>query len=73
MRSQSQELKERVNAKQKELEAEISRLKADARGGARGQIERLEGKLAEMREVLRDGWDRVTEAGAAKLNRLLES
>ena len=69
---QKEELQQRVAAKTKALEAELARLRADARSAARERIERIEAQLSEAAEAVRDGWDRLTEAGAAKLNAWLD-
>ena len=67
------ELKDRVEAKQKSLSAKLAEMKADGRHEAiesRGKIER---KLKEAQDYLKDGWDRITEPMAAKLNDWLDN
>ena len=64
----AEELKARFDAKKKQLEADIAALKADARGGANDKIAATQGRLKEMEESVKDGWDNVTEAISQKLN-----
>ncbi len=66
--NQKQELKTRVVAKQKELEARIATLQADAGAAAREERAKLERKLREAKEQVKNGWDQMTEDVAAKLN-----
>jgi len=65
------ELKARIEAKRKELEAQIARLKADSIGGANDSLVKLQKKLSGLEEDLHSGWDNLTEAAAGKLNRWL--
>lgn len=69
--SEKTELKERVESRRKELEAELERLKADARADARERQRGIEGKLHELQSVLKTGWDRVSEGAARRLNEWL--
>lgn len=69
------ELKQRVLAKKKELEARVAQLKVDAndmKGEAQAkrqkEIRRLEGSLDELKGNIKDGWDSFTEDVAGKLN-----
>ena len=70
--SQKQELKDRIEAKQHELQAKIAELKADARAGARTERVRLEAQLKDLREHLAQGWDNLTERAARALNAFLD-
>ena len=65
------ELKARIEAKRKELEAQIAKLKADSLGGANDALGKLQTKLSSLEENLQTGWDNLTEAAAGKLNRWL--
>jgi len=65
------ELKARIEAKRKEIEAQIARLKADSIGGANDSIVKLQSKLSNLENDLQTGWDNVSEAVAGKLNRWL--
>lgn len=71
MTNESQELKDRVEAKQKRLEAEMLELKANASEAGRERIETIERQLAEMRGAIRDGYDNLKKDTIAKLNALL--
>jgi predicted trehalose synthase len=68
MMSQKDELKDRVEAKKKRLEAQISELKADARSTSREESARLQSKLDALGDSLKEGWDDLSETVAAKLN-----
>ena len=70
--SQRAELKDRIDAKRKRLEARISELKADARSTSREEVANLQSKLDELGESLKDGWDDISEAVAGKLNAWLK-
>jgi hypothetical protein len=62
------ELKSRVQAEQKKLEARISELKADALGKAADERDRLKARLEELRTSLKSGWDNLTEETQKRLN-----
>ena len=66
--SESKELENRVEEKRRRLEADLEALKADARESTREQREQLEAKLQELQGHIRDGWDKVSNDVAAKLN-----
>lgn len=70
--NQKEELKARVTAKKKKLEAQLATLSADAGATARQERAKIEKKLAEIGDDLRSGWDELTEDVAAKLNRWLK-
>jgi hypothetical protein len=70
--SHKAELKDRIEAKKKRIEAQVSEFKADARSTSREESEKLESKLDELADSLKDGWDEMTEAVAAKLNHWLK-
>lgn len=65
------ELKARIEAKRKDLEAQIAKLKADSIGGANDSLAKLQTKLSNLEDDLQTGWDNLTEAAAGKLNRWL--
>ena len=71
--SQKDELKDRIMAKRKRLEAQLSELKADARSASREQAQKLQSQLDELNENLKGGWDDLTEAVARKLNNWLKN
>ncbi len=66
--TQKDELKARVKAKRKELEAHLHELEADGRSAANDGAQRVREKLDELSHLLRDGWDDMSESAAAKLN-----
>ena len=66
--SQTDELKDRVEAKKLSLQAKIKELQADARSTSRDEAEKLQSKLEALTDSVKDGWDDVTEAVAGKLN-----
>jgi hypothetical protein len=68
MVSNKEELKNRIKAKQHELEARFEELKADSRAGAREERDKVRAKLNELQETLKDGWDSVSDRVSAKLN-----
>ena len=72
MTLRTEELKNRVPAKQKELEARLSELKADAQGKTADEIDRIKTRLSEVRETVKDGWDNLSEQSAKKLNEWLK-
>lgn len=71
MNLEKAELKARIEAKKKELEARIAKLKADSVGGANETLSKLQDKLTHLEGDLKHGWDNLTEAAAGKLNRWL--
>ena len=68
MANEMNELKLRVEAKKKAMEAQIAQLKADSIGGKNDAIEALQKKLSSLETDLKQGWDNVSEAIAGKLN-----
>jgi hypothetical protein len=72
MSLRTEELKNRVEAKQKQLQARLSELKADAQSKTADEIEQIKAKLKTLQETVRDGWDSMTDATTRKLNDWLE-
>lgn len=66
--SEKQELKDRIDARRKRLEARLTELKADARGDASEARDRIQSRLDELRETYGERADEITESMAAKLN-----
>ncbi len=66
--SQTDELKDRVQAKKLLLQAKIAELKADTRSTSREEAKRLQSKLDALTDGVKGGWDNVTDAVAGKLN-----
>ncbi len=69
--TQKNELRSRVEAKRRRLEARVEELKADATAAARKEREEAERELASLRSTLTEGWENVTERVAKKLNEWL--
>jgi hypothetical protein len=65
------ELKLRVKAKQKLIEAKIAELKASSASGANEAIQKLQGQLGDLQGQVKQGWEDLTEGAAAKLNNWL--
>ncbi len=66
--SQTDELKNRIEAKKLRLQAKIKELQADTEASSREQAQKLQAKLDSLNESVKDGWDNVTDAIAGKLN-----
>lgn len=66
--SQTKELSDRVTAKRKEIEGKLYKARADSRKESREAADGLEKKLKELNEMVKDGFDNVSEAVAKKLN-----
>jgi hypothetical protein len=68
MPTEMTELKLRVEAKKKELEAQIAKFKADSVSNTNDAVESLQKKLSALETDLKHGWDNVSESIAGKLN-----
>lgn len=68
MTSEKEELKHRVEAKRKRLEAKLEEVQADAQSEYREQEARIKDRLFELQEILSKGWDDVTEEVSGRLN-----
>ena len=62
------ELKHRVAAKRKELEAQIERAKADGIARSHDTRDQARQKLDELNQALKDGWENLSNATAKRLN-----
>lgn len=71
MGSEMTELKLRIEAKKKDIEAQIAKFKADSVGEANEKLELLQQKLNNLEGDLKHGWDNLSESVAGKLNRWL--
>lgn len=69
--NQFSELRDRVEARKKDLEAKLLEWKADTKGSFNEKIDQAENELKNLKEIVKDGWDRVTEPIAKKLNEWL--
>lgn len=72
MMKNSEELKDRIEARKHELIAKYDELKADSRAEARTHRASIKSRLDELEDALKDGWDNVSETVSAKLNSWLE-
>lgn len=71
--TRTEELKHRVLARKKELEARLEQMKADAQHSRHESAEKIRGKLRELESVVGEGWNDMKEATAERLNRWLRS
>ena len=69
---QISELRHRVQAKRKRLEARLEEARADAREASRRTADTIRAKLGEIDDHLRDGWDDLTDATLGKINAWLK-
>lgn len=72
MSTQTQELKERVTAKQKRVEARIHELKADGSDQARNKASELRAQLDDIKQRVSDGYENLKQDTAEKLNNWLK-
>lgn len=70
--SQKEELKDRVTALRKRLQARIAEGRAEGRRAAREQADEAQERVDELGEILAKGWDDFTEDVARRLNRWVE-
>jgi hypothetical protein len=67
-----QELKYRVEAKKKELEASMAKVKAETAKSSRELKEKIEAKLDSLSEDLKDGWENLSTSAVARINKWLD-
>ncbi|MFG0306321.1 MAG: hypothetical protein ACF8Q5_08925 [Phycisphaerales bacterium JB040] len=72
MGTQQDELKERVEAKKKRVEARIHELKADGSAESREKADAMSAKLDEVKQTVATGYEDMKEGAAAKLNSWLK-
>lgn len=68
----TKELKHRVRAKQKELEAKLEKMQADAAASGSEAKESVRRRLDELGEMMQEGWDDMREKTAQRLNEWLK-
>ena len=68
MTDRTAELKSRVEAKKKHIEARLAEVKAEAHGSKNDTVEKLEEQLATVDSLVRQGWDDLSEKTVDKLN-----
>jgi hypothetical protein len=66
--SEKGELRDRVDAKRKRLEARLLEARAEGRKRARESVEGLQKKLDELGNLLSGGFESLSEDVSAKLN-----
>jgi hypothetical protein len=66
------QLKDRIEARKHELLSKYNDLKADSKGEAASTRSSMKQKLDELDDYLRDGWDKMSDATRAKLDKWLE-
>lgn len=67
----NKELKARVEAKQKHWEARLAELKADSAQSAQETRAKIQTKLEDLKAATKDGWDKMTDETADKINGVL--
>ncbi len=70
--NEKEQLKKRVSAKRKELEAKIERAQADGSKNANDAVERARQELDELKNTIKTGWDDLTEGVAGQINAWLD-
>jgi hypothetical protein len=66
------ELKSRVQARRSELEARLKQLRADTQGAVNDEMENLETRLSRLDDILKDGWERISQETVHRLNEWLK-
>ena len=69
---QRDELKQRVEAKRKRVEARVHELRADATEESRRKADELEAQLDSVKQSLRDGYENLESAAVEKINSFLK-
>lgn len=72
MSHETKELKHRVEAKKKQLEARLSEMQAEGHGKASEDEKRVRTKLAEVEHHIKSGWHNLSAESAGKLNEWLK-
>jgi hypothetical protein len=71
--NRTEELKHRVLAKKAELQKQLELIKAEAHGSKTDEVERIEKKLTDLNDSLKEGWDNLSEQAVKRLNDWLKS
>jgi hypothetical protein len=66
------ELRDRIEAKKRAIEARLLKLRAQSRGAVNDEVERLEDKLRALKKTMKGGWSRLSDAVAGKLSAWLK-
>ena len=70
--SQTSELKARIHAKKKQLEADLAKLQAEGHAASNTAQAEIKRKLSELEDHLHTGWDNLSQKAVAKLNQWLK-
>jgi hypothetical protein len=73
MLSNTDQLKDRINARKHELLSKYNELKADSRKEAAEARDKMKAKLDDLEDALKDGWDNLTDKVTARLNQWLDN
>ncbi len=71
--TQTEELKHRVLARKKELEARLEKLQADTAQAKNENVEKLRRKLRELQNTLSEDWGNMKDATIERLNQWLRT
>lgn len=72
MLTRKEELKDRIESKQHQLQAKLAELKGESRGKAIEERDKIKAKLQELEQYLKSGWDNISESVSGKLNQWLK-
>jgi hypothetical protein len=72
MSGRETELKHRVEAKKARLQQQLELMKAEAHGAKNDEVDRIEKKLNELNDTLKEGWENLSEAAVNQLNEWLK-
>jgi DNA anti-recombination protein RmuC len=72
MSLRTHELKQRVEEKRHQLEAQLARLKAEGAGRAADELDSIKARLKEVRASLASGWDKMTNEAVRTLSAWLK-
>ncbi len=72
MMNTTDQLRDRIEIRQRELQLKLAALKSDTRDEAIAARDKIETKLDELRDALADGWDHMQDSVRQKLVHWLE-
>jgi hypothetical protein len=73
MLSKNEQLKDRVSARKHELMSKLKDLSADSRQEGAKTRDAISAKLRDLDDMLKDGWDNVSDTVRDKLNQWLSN
>jgi len=65
------ELRSRIEARRKRLEADLLEAKANAQAAGKEAVDQLKAKIAELDDALKDGWENLSDQVSERLNKWL--